>query len=33
MQRLLVPVTIGKQVLVDGGGLHGIAGMREAFAN
>ncbi len=33
MRRLFVPNTMGKQVLVDGGGLHGIAGMREAFAN
>ncbi|WP_051384452.1 hemagglutinin repeat-containing protein [Nitratidesulfovibrio termitidis] len=30
---LFVPDTMGQRVLVDGGGLHGIAGMREAFAN
>ncbi len=30
---LFVPDTMGKRVLVDGGGLHGIAGMRDAFAN
>jgi len=33
MQRLCVPDTMGQRVLVDGGGLHGIVGMREAFAN